>query len=256
MSRVSGMTLQMCWRPWDHVAEGTQEVTQDNLSLPVSQAGVQNNSDLNTPGSPRALLLESDLAMPFLPLLFVLPKSWEGSGLSQLSLSKVYKTQVGKRGWYQDKSAKRLLLHLQKENHPFSWEKQCFPPIYPKSTSTQPSPCWCGRKGPCEAGWALILQPPGTHFPKELRDCRAGGARFSNRLLVSTDRLATAMELVFGVSSIILQLKIIMICYLFVSQKENMSWFPPTRNTTPLIHLYLHIGMKGPGFQRWFKFWK
>lgn len=61
--------------------------------------GEKNNSDQNTPGSPRALLLEGDLATPFLPLLPVLPKSWEGSGRPQLSVSKVYKMQVGKRGW-------------------------------------------------------------------------------------------------------------------------------------------------------------
>lgn len=134
MSSVSGMSLHMRWIPLDHTTEGTQEVTLD-LSLPVSQIRVQNNSDLNTPGSPKGLLLEDDLATPFLPLLPVVPKSWERSGRPQLTVSKVYKMQVGKRGWSQDKSSKKLLLSLQEKKHEFS---VIFSLQTPKSTGTQP----------------------------------------------------------------------------------------------------------------------
>lgn len=139
MSSVSGMTLHTRWMPLDHATEGTQEVTLD-VSLSASQTRVQNNGDLSTPVSPRGLLLEGDLTTPFLPLLLVVPKSWEGSGGPQLTVSNVYKMQVGKRGWYQDKSSKRLLLYLQKKTHQFSVIFSFPFPQTPKSTSTQPFP--------------------------------------------------------------------------------------------------------------------
>lgn len=162
------MSLHVCWIPLDHATEGTQEVTPD-LSLPVSQTGVQDNSDLNTSGSPRGLLLKGNLATLFLSMLPAVPKSWEGSGRPQLIVSKVYKTQVGKRRQYQDKSSKSYLAYLP-----------ClFPPISPRPLNPHPCRplCWCGRKAPCESRRAPILQPRVTHFPKELRECRAGGAR-------------------------------------------------------------------------------
>lgn len=127
MSSVNGMSLHMCWIPLDHTTEGTQEVTPD-LSLPVSQTGVQDNSDLNTSGSPRGLLLKGNLATPFLPMLPAVPKSWEGSGRPQLIVSKVYKTQVGKRRQYQDESSKSYLPYLP-----------ClFPPISPRPLNPHP----------------------------------------------------------------------------------------------------------------------
>lgn len=55
-----------------------------------------------------------------------------------------------------------------------------FPSRFPRHLNPHPhrlSPRWYGRKCPWEARWALILQPQVTHFPKELRECRAGGAR-------------------------------------------------------------------------------
>lgn len=133
------MSLHMRWISLDHATEGTQEVTLD-LSLPASQTRVENNSDLNTPGSPRGLLLEGDLATLFLPLLPVVPKSWEGSGKPQLPVSKVYKTQVRNRERYQDKSSKRLLLYLQEKKHQFSVIFSLPFPQTPKSTCTQPFP--------------------------------------------------------------------------------------------------------------------
>lgn len=153
MSSVSGMSLHMCWIPLDHATEGTQEVTPD-LSLPVSQTGVQDNSDLNTSGSPRGLLLKGNLATPLPTHVACCPKE----------LGRIWKTSTHRFQGLQNAGGKEKTVPRRKLKELLTVFTLSFPfrfPKTPKSTSTQASPT-----APC-AGVA------GKHRvnPDELRFC-------------------------------------------------------------------------------------
>lgn len=156
MSSVSGMSLYTCWIPSDHITEGTQD-----LSLPVSQTGAQNNRDLNTP---KGFLLEGDHAMPFPPLLPAVPKSWKGFEDLKSPFPSSTKHRWGREDGTMTKAQRHFCCLYGRKNIKFL---SSFPSHFPRPLNPDPHSlplCWCGRKGSCEARWALILQPQGTHI--------------------------------------------------------------------------------------------
>lgn len=102
--------------------------------------------------------------------------------------------------------------------------------------------------------------PAAMLFPRRVKEMQGRGSRVRTDCWFHQTDCSLPQSFLFWISSIILQpkiiLKIIMLCYIFISQQENKSRFPTTSHTSLLIHLCLLIGCKGPELQKCFTFWK
>lgn len=119
-------------------------------------------------------------------------------------------------------------------------------PTSPHPASTQPPsmvpPPWYSRTGPCEATWVPSLQPElqVICFPKELRECRAWGARVLEQIVGFNRQIGPWYRVFwFEFSPLYYNRKVTILketitSCIFVSQQEKKSWFPPAWCVTPL----------------------